>query len=111
VAHFKFENSLNDETGNHNGSLRDPLEIALFAPGKVGNALQIDSTGASVECANPTNFDMGRSFSICAWVNTTKGGEVLVVYKGPRANFASKSRQFEVYGRSEEHTSELQSRS
>lgn len=98
VGHFKFNGSLNDETGNHNGTLRDSLETPLYVPGISGDALQIDTVGSSVECANPTAFVLSHDFTIAAWVKTTKAGEVLVVYKGPRDAYGAKSRQFEVYG-------------
>ena len=98
VGHFRFNGNLQDETGNHNGELRDPAQTLRFEPGKSADALRVDSPETSVECANPTTFELSQDFTIAAWVKTTEEGEVLVVYKGPKFTYAAKSRQFELYG-------------
>ncbi|MCL5098415.1 MAG: immunoglobulin domain-containing protein [Candidatus Omnitrophica bacterium] len=97
VAHYRFDNSLNDETGRYNASLRDPLEIPLYDVGISGQSILIDSESSSLE-VDPGMIELSQDFTICAWVNTSKGGEVCVLYKGPAAGFAEKSRQFNVYG-------------
>jgi hypothetical protein len=98
VAHYRFDNSLNDETGNHNATLRDPLEVPLYDVGKIGQAVLIDSPGTSLEAANPGTIELSQEFSIAAWVNTIASGERCLIYKGNPSAWVTGNKQFNLYG-------------
>jgi hypothetical protein len=91
VAHYRFDDSINDATGKYHAQLRDPLEIPLYEEGKSGKAVLIDSAGTSLQ-VDASLIQLNQDFTIAAWVKTLKGGEVCVLYKGPAASFGLLSR-------------------
>jgi hypothetical protein len=93
VAHFRFDGSLSDETGNHNGATLDS-GAATFDTGESGQALVVASAGDAIEVANPATLDFGNDFTISAWVNSGSAGEQVVVYRGDAAHFAVPALQF-----------------
>ncbi|MCL5098416.1 MAG: immunoglobulin domain-containing protein [Candidatus Omnitrophica bacterium] len=101
VAHFRFNDTLNDETGNHNGHMRTEGWEPAFEPGKNGNAIRIDSVDSAVELANPATLDFSQSFTIAAWIKTAATGERIIVYKGNADAWGQggdPSKQFQMYG-------------
>ena len=97
MAHLKFDDSLNDETGNHNGTVLAAATGATpaFDVGKIGKAVLIDGYDVVVELANPSTIDLAADFSIVAWVKTTATGERVVLFKGSPDNpWRAPNRQF-----------------
>ncbi|MEO8428614.1 MAG: LamG-like jellyroll fold domain-containing protein [Verrucomicrobiota bacterium] len=97
VARFRFDGSLNDETGNHNGATFGG-GTADFDTGESGQALVVASAGDAIEVANPATLDFGNDFTISAWVNSAHQGEQVVAYRGDAAHFAAPTLQFNLQG-------------
>src|SRR5208283_2223102 len=72
VAHYTFDNTIADTTGNHPGTL---FGTTNYVPGVVGQALDfsLNSQGQPtyVELANPATINFGADFSISLWLKTT----------------------------------------
>lgn len=70
IAFYRFDNNLNDESGNHNGVMVDGSEE--YSQGKFGQGLHIyGSTDTKRRCKLPDNFNTelgGKSCSISAWI-------------------------------------------
>ncbi|MCL5097647.1 MAG: hypothetical protein M1608_08985 [Candidatus Omnitrophica bacterium] len=97
LAHFTFNDNLDDETGNHNATLRDSTQTALFEPGITGNAVVVHGAATSLDLANPGTVDLGSSFTISAWVNYMADGERCVVFKGTPSSWGAGNKQFNVF--------------
>ena len=101
VAHWKFNDGLNDETGNHNGSMVDPSQSPTYVPGVDADCLQIFNQGTAVECANPNTFLRAHSFTMSVWFNATASGgngEILLIWKGSKVKWGLPGgTQFEAY--------------
>lgn len=93
VAHLRFDGSLNDETGNHHGASQ---ETPGFDLGKDGEALVLGSVESVVELANPQALEFGKDFSVAVWIQTTHGGEEVVLYRGDPDHFTSPALQLNV---------------
>lgn len=95
VAWLKFDDSLTDQTGQHDGSSQ---ATPTYDVGKDGNALVFTSADDTVELANPPTLNLGEDFSVAAWVQTTHGGEEVVLYRGDPAHFDSPALQLNAQG-------------
>ncbi len=76
AAWLKFDDSLADQTGHHDGSSKGS---PTYDAGKDGNALVFTTADDTVELANPQTLDLGKDFSVSAWVQTTHGGEEVIL--------------------------------
>ena len=73
VSYWTFDGGgYEDAVGGHNGEL-DEGEVAVV-PGKFGDALEFDGTGAFVKMADPEAFICNEPFTWCAWIKTDTGG-------------------------------------
>lgn len=99
AAHFRFDGTVADETGQHPGSL---MGTANYVAGVVGQALNFPWNGANqaafVELANPTAIDLGKDFSISAWLRTTAQGVRVFLAKTDTNGWAFPGKQFMVNG-------------
>ena len=89
VAHFRFNDTLNDENGNHNGTM---AATPSFEAGEDGNALSITDADSIVQLANPQTLEFGKDFTVSAWVQTLHPGEQVVLWRGGAAHFDSPGR-------------------
>lgn len=93
VAHYRFNDTLDDETGAHNGTTG---ESPAFDTGVAGNALVLGSPDTIVDLSNPQSLEFGKDFTVAAWVQTTHPGEEVVIYRGDPDHFVAPALQFNV---------------
>lgn len=99
VAHFRFDGNLTDSTGQHDGRPVDATLAPRFAPGRVGDAVVIERANAGIEAANPATIDLGRDFTIAAWVHVgCYYAECPVLFKGRADKTAAPDRFFGLFG-------------
>lgn len=101
VAHLKFDDNLNDQTGNHNGTVVGAVtgSIPAFDVGKIGKAVSIDGADVAVDLANPGTIDLGVDFTLALWFNSTSGAaENVLFYKGNPTSFGAGAKQFDHTG-------------
>jgi len=101
VAHLKFDDNLNDQTGNHNGTVVGAVtgSIPAFDVGKIGKAVSIDGADVAVDLANPVTIDLGVDFTLALWFNSTSGAaENVLFYKGNPTSFGAGAKQFDHTG-------------
>ena len=103
IAHWKFDDSLKDETGNHNGEPIDADTGVFYEDGLVGSgALSITGHTEAVQVENHETIELSGAFTISAFVKTAGGaGEQMVLYQGSVKGFGNggdDSKQFELYG-------------
>ena len=74
VAYYKFENNVQDSSGNgFNGTIAgNPTYIQSLAG--YGMALQLDGVDDYVDCGNNASFDITEQITLTAWVNTSDSG-------------------------------------
>src|SRR4051794_35162630 len=82
TAHYRFNDTLTDETGKHNASMAGSPE---FDAGKEGSAVSITAADQILTLANPQTLDFGLDFTVAAWVQTTHPGEQVLIYRGDPA--------------------------
>ncbi|MCM3871311.1 MAG: hypothetical protein ND895_11555, partial [Pyrinomonadaceae bacterium] len=80
VAWWMAEGDAND-THNQNGFHGTIHGAVTFAPGKIGQAFNLNGTDAYIEVGDNASFNPTGSFSINAWVNTTTGGYIATKYE------------------------------
>ncbi|MBI9017723.1 MAG: hypothetical protein JEZ07_10745 [Phycisphaerae bacterium] len=68
LAHWPFENNLNDIAGSHNGT-GIGATAPTFAAGIVGQAVQLNGTDQFVEVPFAAELNPADSFSVSAWAN------------------------------------------
>src|SRR4051812_29025170 len=95
VAHYRFNDTLTDETGQHSASMAGLPE---FDAGQEGSALSISTADHILKLANPQTLDFGKDFTVAAWVQTTHPGEQVLIYRGDPAHFAGPALQVNVQG-------------
>ena len=95
VAHYQFNDTLDDQTGGHNGTIAG---TASYDAGKDGDALSIQAADSLVDLANPQTLEFGNDFTISAWVQTSHPGEQVVIYRGDPAHFVAPALQLNVQG-------------
>jgi hypothetical protein len=91
VAHYTFDNTVADTTGNHPGTLTG---TATYVPGVAGQALQFDGTTNFVTLANPTGINFGNDYSISVWIQTTTAGEGTILSKTVTAGWRYPGKQW-----------------
>lgn len=73
VSYWSFDGGgYEDAVGGHNGILAEGDVVVV--PGKFGDALEFDGTGAFVKMADPDAFICNKPFTWCAWIKTDDGG-------------------------------------
>lgn len=99
VAHYRFEGDLQDATGGHDGRPVDARHTPRFTPGRVGAAVVIEGANAGIEVANAAAIDLGRDFTIAAWVNVgCYHAECPVLFKGRANKTAAPDKSFGLLG-------------
>ena len=95
VAHYTFDNTVADTTGNHPGTL---FGTTNYVPGVVGQALDfsLNSQGQPtyVELANPSTINFGQDFSISLWLKTTVQNQQDFLSKNITNGWAFPGKQF-----------------
>jgi hypothetical protein len=68
-----------DAVGAHNGTANKNTSGLTTATAKVGTAFDLDGTNDYVDCSNHADFNFGTAstFSLCAWIKTTKTSGVI----------------------------------
>jgi hypothetical protein len=74
VAYYKFENNVQDSSGNSlNGTIAgSPIYIQSLTG--YGMALQFDGVDEYVDCGNSASFDITEQITLTAWVKTSDSG-------------------------------------
>jgi hypothetical protein len=99
VAHFRFDGDLRDATGRHDGRPVDATRTPRFVPGRVGGAVVIERADAGIEVTNPESIELGRDFTIAAWVHVgCYYAECPVLFKGRPDTTAAPDKFFGLFG-------------
>jgi len=73
VAYWKFDGSLLDQTGNHNGSFQGGT--ASYVTGQVGQSIELSGNGQFVDCGSDESTNLTGSLSITAWIKPDGFGQ------------------------------------
>ena len=77
VSYWTFDGGkYEDVVGGHNGEVGEGEVVSV--PGKFGDALEFDGSGAFVIMADPEAFICNKDFTWIAWVNSDGGGGCIV---------------------------------
>jgi hypothetical protein len=73
VAHYSFENNVEDVTGNGNDAMDVPYE-AKYGPGRVGNALDFNKEGAYILVGDKESLNL-QEFTMSFWAKLNEPSE------------------------------------
>ena len=77
ISYWTFDGGgYEDIVGGHNGELEEGEVVSV--PGKFGDALEFDGSGAFVMMADPEAFICNEDFTWIAWVKSDGGGGCIV---------------------------------
>ena len=88
IAAYTFDEGTGTTTTDlsGNGKTGTLINGPVWSAGKYGNALSYNGVNSYVSL--PNTLDIAAvPFTIAAWVKTTSGGELAIMYKGPKAGF------------------------